>query len=119
MTRQQFIDIGIQLDFSYLDYPFDDEILAIRHKYNNKIFALIFDNRELFVNLKVNPLEGELLRQNFEYIKPAYHMNKKHWVSVQLLCADVELVGKMVKQSYNLVKPKRLVVGNVKQQTYR
>jgi len=35
------------------------------------------------------------------------------------LCADVELVGKMVKQSYNLVKPKRLVVGNVKQQTYR
>lgn len=60
----------------------------------------IFD----FCNLKCRPEQTENLRDEYEGIKPGYHMNKKHWIRVYLN-SDVpdQTIKELVKQSYNIV----------------
>jgi predicted DNA-binding protein (MmcQ/YjbR family) len=56
------------------------------------------------VTLKCEPPHGEALRQNFDGIVPGYHMNKRHWISIE---ADDrmtdELLEELVQNSYLLV----------------
>lgn len=57
-----------------------------------------------FCNLKCHPEQIEELRDNYEGIKPGYHMNKRHWISVYF-DSDVpdERIKELVKQSYDIV----------------
>lgn len=57
-----------------------------------------------FCNLKCRPEQIEELRDNYEGIRPGYHMNKRHWVSVYF-DSDVpdEMIKELVKQSYDIV----------------
>lgn len=57
-----------------------------------------------FCNLKCRPEQIEELRDNYEGIRPGYHMNKRHWVSVYF-DSDVpdETIKELVKQSYDIV----------------
>lgn len=66
---------------SHLDFPFGDDVSVFKVK--KKMFALI-GNREgkLMMNLKCDPDESASLRDIFNCIKEAYHMDKKHWISV-------------------------------------
>lgn len=56
------------------------------------------------ISLKVDPEEGASMKEQYEAVQPAYHMNKKHWVTVRM---DGGLPDKLVKQwidrSYGLV----------------
>jgi len=68
------------------------------------MFALT--NVELFdgINLKCDPEEGVRLKEEYTSVQPAYHMNKKHWITVVM---DGGVPDKMVKAwidvSYQLV----------------
>jgi predicted DNA-binding protein (MmcQ/YjbR family) len=64
-------------------YPFDQTTLVF--KVMNKMFALcnVHDN-PLEVNLKCEPELSELLRVKYTAIKPGYHMNKRHWITLTL-----------------------------------
>jgi len=82
MTRQEIIDYCLTFPAAYEDYPFDDGLTGevatavMRHRINKKSFALILrHNGELYLNLKCDPLEADFLRQAFEGVTPAYHMN--------------------------------------------
>ena len=88
---------------AYEDFPFDFDTLVI--KVSKRMFALIPLNTEpLRVNLKCDPLEAILLRQEHDAITPGYHMNKQHWNTVMLDGSlPDELVRKMIDNSYNLV----------------
>ena len=69
-----------------------------------KMFALT--NVDTFdgVNLKVDPEYGAELRERYEFIVPAYHMNKKHWITVQIRTGvPHQLLKQLVDGSYNLV----------------
>lgn len=57
-----------------------------------------------FCNLKCRPEQTEDLRDKYEGIRPGYHMNKRHWVSVYF-DSDVpdETIKELVKQSYDIV----------------
>lgn len=45
---------------------------------------MIWEGREPgSVNVKAHPTDGEVLREEFSFITPGYHMNKKHWVTVR------------------------------------
>lgn len=57
-----------------------------------------------FCNLKCLPEKTEDLRDKYEGIRPGYHMNKRHWISVYF-DSDVpdETIKELVKQSYNIV----------------
>jgi predicted DNA-binding protein (MmcQ/YjbR family) len=64
------------------DLPFDESTLAFRVK--GKIF--VFTNLDTFesVNLKCEPEKALELRQQYASVKPGYHMNKKHWNTVEI-----------------------------------
>ena len=56
------------------------------------------------VNLKCDPDLALDLRDRYEQVSPGYHMNKKHWNTVEIESgiADIEL-RKMIDHSYKLV----------------
>ena len=58
----------------------------IRYKIGGKMFAAVcLDDADepYYVTLKLDPLEGEFLRQQYEDILPGYYMNKRHWNSIR------------------------------------
>jgi len=65
-----------------------------------------FANIDLFefCNLKCRPERIEALRERYEGIAPAYHMNKKHWISVYF-DRDVpdRMIEELVSESYAAV----------------
>jgi len=113
MNRQELIDFCLTFPSSFEDYPFDvvaDEnaTAVMRLHSNKKSFALILrHNGRLFLNLKCDPLEADILRQTFRDVIPGWHMNKKHWNTV-IVDGDIpeDMIKRMIENSYELVKPK-------------
>ena len=119
MTRNEFI--SFVKDFYGLDYdcPFEDDLdtWVFRHPDNKKWFALVMtikkrklriDSDESIdvVNLKCAPeIMDDLYFESG--IFPAYHMNKKHWLTLTLddSCND-ETVKWVTRISYDLTKKK-------------
>ena len=67
------------------EYLWDDtpDAAIFRHQKNKKWFALIMIvNSEEYINVKTEPVYSDLLRNQYDYIIPAYHMNKEHWNSI-------------------------------------
>ena len=64
-----------------LDYPFGPDSAV--YKVRGKMFMMAFELRGTpSLNLKIDPLDGEVLRDAYTEISPGYHMNKKHWITV-------------------------------------
>ena len=114
MNKRELINICLELENVYEDYPFElltdapDDWALIRHKGNKKSFASVTIHRgRLMINLKCNPFEAGMLRQEFKDITAGYHMNKDHWNSVYP-DGDVptEMLRGLIKNSYELTKPK-------------
>ncbi|WP_096084957.1 MmcQ/YjbR family DNA-binding protein [Agaribacterium haliotis] len=86
------------------DFPFGPETEVWRIR--GKMFALFMSNFKgrAAVNLKCEPGEAQALRDVFEAVIAAYHMNKKHWNTV-LLDASLPLseFERQVDHSYALV----------------
>ena len=58
----------------------------IRFQIDGKMFAAICrddDDKPYYITLKLEPLEGEFWRKQYEDIIPGYYMNKIHWNSVK------------------------------------
>ncbi len=101
------------------DNPFsdDEETSVLRNGESGKWFGIILrvpayfyggDEAEVCLNLKCLPDVSYLLREEYENIRPAYHMNKEHWITVRL---DGSVPDETIKQimilSYELVDKKR------------
>jgi predicted DNA-binding protein (MmcQ/YjbR family) len=76
-----------------------------------KVFALTSLERfPAAANLKCDPDLALDLRDQYEQVRPGYHMNKKHWNTVEIDSGipDAEL-SRMIDHSYDLVarKPRR------------
>jgi predicted DNA-binding protein (MmcQ/YjbR family) len=55
------------------------------------------------VILKADPGEALALREHNSHITPGYHMNKKHWITLQSgEDVDQDLVRELVTDSYRL-----------------
>ncbi len=83
--------------------PFGPDVLVF--KVGGKIFALgALDEVPPRVNLKCDPDLALDLRDRYGQVTPGYHMNKKHWNTVEIASGipDIEL-RKMIDQSYELV----------------
>ena len=93
--------------------PFGADVLVF--KVSGKMFALAaLDEVPARVNLKCDPDLALELRDRYEQVWPGYHMNKKHWNTVEIASAIPETeLRKMIDHSYELVvqslpKAKRL-----------
>ena len=83
-------------------FPFDNETLVF--KVGHKIFLLMsLERQPLMFNVKTNPDWSEELREKYEQIFGAYHMNKKHWNSVIPQGLPHHLVHQLIDHSYDLV----------------
>ena len=86
--------------------PFGPDVLVF--KIGGKIFALAaLDEMPTIVNLKCDPDLALELRDRYEQVTPGYHMNKRHWNSVEIEggLPDAAL-RKMIDHSYDLVAKK-------------
>lgn len=73
----------------------------IRYQIGGKMFAAICradDNKPVYITLKLEPLEGEFWRKQYEDIIPGYYMNKTHWNSVK---ADGNVPDDILKDLLN------------------
>ncbi|MFC5408348.1 MmcQ/YjbR family DNA-binding protein [Larkinella bovis] len=62
-------------------FPFGEETLVF--KVGGKIFALTsLDSNPLSINLKCDPEKAVDLREQYDAVRPGYHMNKTHWNTV-------------------------------------
>jgi len=74
--------------------PFDDTTLVF--KVMGKMFALTsLDSERFSVNLKCDPDRALELRELHDEIQPGYHMNKKHWNTVDF---EGSLKGSMLRE---------------------
>lgn len=108
MNKQEIIKYCTTLHSTFEDYPFPDDniTVAMKHLENKKWFALLMEVRgELYLNVKTDPNYSELLRNSYDYIIPAYHMNKEHWNTIIISDkVDSSLVEELIEQSYELTK---------------
>ncbi len=91
-------------------FPFGEETLVFKVK--GKLFLLVsVYSQPLQFNLKCDPDRAVELREEYDCIKPGYHMNKKHWNTIvpdrtisnaflkELIDHSYELVAKGKKAS--------------------
>ena len=83
--------------------PFGEGVLVF--KVAGKIFALAaLDEIPATVNLKCDPDLALALRDRYEQVQPGYHMNKKHWNTIEIDSGVPEAeLRKMIEHSYDLV----------------
>jgi predicted DNA-binding protein (MmcQ/YjbR family) len=83
-------------------FPFGDDTLVF--KKNGKIFALANLEGDLSLNLKCDPAFALELREKYSAVLPGYHMNKKHWNTVNIdgTVPDTEILS-WIDHSYDLV----------------
>lgn len=88
--------------FVQQDFPFDEKTLVF--KIGGKIFLLIDSKNPISINVKCDPEKAIELRERFEGIQPGYHMNKKHWITINLTVeVPQQIIEACIDESYNLV----------------
>lgn len=91
---------------SQVQHPFgpDWEVFKVR----GKVFLLLtaVTGQEQMI-VKAEPEDCQALQQQYSFIAPGYHMNKRHWVSVYPH-ADLHqrLIEELVTDSYRMVVEK-------------
>ena len=70
------------------------------------------DGNPYYITLKLDPMEGDFLRKQYEDIIPGYYMNKTHWNSIR---ADGEVPGDLLKDL--LDKAYEIVLGSLSKKT--
>ncbi|HTE30770.1 MAG TPA: MmcQ/YjbR family DNA-binding protein [Chryseolinea sp.] len=84
------------------EFPFGENTLVF--KVMGKMFALTDVMEFESINLKVDPEKGVELRERYPAVSEAYHMNKKHWITVETRSMVSDgLLNQWIDESYNLV----------------
>ena len=102
---------------AFEDFPFGPDVAVMKIK--DKMFAtLALDTTGMYqsllrsesqkplacMNLKCDPDDALFFRNQFEGIHPGYHMNKRHWITLDFN-SDVpeSLIFELIDDSYELV----------------
>jgi len=103
MDLERFREYCLKKRGATADTPFGEDVLVF--KVAGKMFALAaLDEIPATANLKCDPDLALDLRDRYEQVQPGYHMNKKHWNTVEIDSgiAEAEL-RRMIDHSYELV----------------
>ena len=90
-----------------LEHPFGPQTSVF--KIAGKIFALVgLRDEPGSLSLKCDPGHGEVLRNEHASIVPGYHLNKRHWITVELDGSlPASMLEELIEDSYDLVAPRR------------
>ena len=79
----------------------------VRYHIGGKMFAAVClddQNQPYYINLKVDPAEGDFLREQYEDIIPGYYSDKRNWISVKPDGAvPDELLKDLLDKAYRLM----------------
>lgn len=103
MNIEEYRQYCLSLPGAEEGFPFDEETLVFKVK--GKMFsATNVDSYEL-INVKCNPEKAIMLREQYEWVIPAYYMNKKHWNSIKTDHPELsdDLLKEWISDSYHLV----------------
>lgn len=101
---------GDELEFLWLDLP---NAAVFRHKENKKWYAVLIainarklglkkDENVSIINVKTKPEFIDEIVDNTRYFR-AYHMNKKHWLTIKLdESVEFKAVREFVATSYQM-----------------
>lgn len=106
MNIEEVREYGLGLPGATERCPFGPDTLSL--EIGGKMFCLMtLDGEWDFFSLKVDPDYGIELRERYSGIRPGYHMNKRHWISVDFY-GDVpeSLQKELIRHSYCLVASK-------------
>ncbi len=93
------------------EFPFDEQTLVF--KVLGKMFALSgLEQQPPTANLKCDPERATELREEYDgIIIRGFHMNKKHWNTIEIGRLPYKLIMELIDHSYDLViekMPKKL-----------
>ena len=122
-TRSQILEYGLSFPDTYQDAPFhDDNWQLVRYSGNKKAFLWTYEKEGfLNINVKTDPEKAFFWRDIYSAVRPAYHQNKRHWITVVLDGTipdkDIRL---MIAESYDLIadSPTRRIYEAVKRIPY-
>ena len=103
MRLDTFRDLCLAQPFATESLPFGPAALVF--KVAGKMFALLsLDDVDATANLKCDPEQAVEWRERYAGVAPGYHMNKRHWNTVEL-ASDVadDDIRQMVADAYALV----------------
>lgn len=102
MNIEEYRDFCLYFPMVTESFPFDEKVLVF--KVANKMFALTDIEEYEYINLKCDPDRAILLREEFDEIKPGYHMHKRLWNSVYVNGQlEDEFIKELIIHSYKLV----------------
>jgi predicted DNA-binding protein (MmcQ/YjbR family) len=105
MDIEQVREYALTLPFATEDMPYGADWLIFR--IGGKIFMHIWlEAPEPTCAIKLEPDFGMQLREHYNGVQPAYHLNKQHWNDIYLETIDDENVKEWIHRSYELVKSK-------------
>jgi predicted DNA-binding protein (MmcQ/YjbR family) len=82
-------------------FPFGETVLVFKAV---KMFALMSMESPFTINLKCDPEKAIELREQYEEIIPGFHMNKRHWNTVDLEGSlSDQLIYELIDHSYELI----------------
>ncbi|MCO0832303.1 MmcQ/YjbR family DNA-binding protein [Fructobacillus sp. W13] len=109
--REGLIDFVLAHTDGYVDHPFNGEksrqrILwsVIKQKSNHKMIAMVFEkDGHLLIDFKLDPEHGAEVRE-LRGVHPGYHMNKRHWNTVEVNDTEVseKELASMIEESAKL-----------------
>ena len=102
-TREDVFAVCAALPATTDETPFGPETSV--YKVVGKVFAVTnLEGEPVTVTIKADPPHAEALVREHDWVKPGYHMNKRHWVTMTLgPGADSQLVTDLIVNSYELV----------------
>ncbi|ALE04392.1 hypothetical protein AL755_01480 (plasmid) [Arthrobacter sp. ERGS1:01] len=112
LDAQGFRVAALAFPGAYEDFPFGEETSVFKVKapssggstWVGKMFAIgRLDLPTLSVGLKCEPVLAAQLRTVNPGIIPGYHLNKRHWNTVDCAVVDAAMVLDMLEDSYDLV----------------
>ena len=120
IEKENAIRFALSLPNTQADMPFTDDFdtTVLRHTDTGKWFGLIMhisrykvgldgDGKVDVMNVKCKPEDTFSARELSSSIIPAYHMNKKHWISIIFDgTVDPSLTEALIENSYDLTSKK-------------
>lgn len=102
MNVLSFREYCLSLPLTEETTPFDEDTLV--YKVCGKMYAMGGISDFGAITVKTDPAEGLELRERYPEIEGAYHMNKRHWISMDTRGGlDDAFIKGRIEASYRLV----------------
>lgn len=106
MNIEEVREYALTLPHTTEDIPYGPDCVVFRIA--GKIFLHIaLESSPARIAIKLRPEFGESLREQYEFVRPAFHMNKVHWNDVFVEnTVDDAFIKEWIRQSYDIVYSK-------------